>query len=202
MFKLTVDCSCYFGIIGMKMKFTIKREIEFDFDETKAAQVAGIFVRRCGGLFDYYLLQKCIYALDRTALLKWGQPVIGGNYKMLRWGPINQSAMDASKAIGPGFFSECIERCGNEIILKMDPGTSELSNAEINLVESICDDWRGLTFDAAHDKILAFPECPVFDGVVWIDIEQILTAAKKSVEEIELIRQEARAVRILHHPSA
>jgi hypothetical protein len=176
--------------------------IQFDFDETKAAQVAGIFVQRCGGLFDYYLLQKCIYALDRAALLRWGQPVLGGDYKMLPFGPVNQAAMDNFKNARPGFFAECFVRSGNEVRMKKDPGLSELSRAEIQLIESICDDWKGLSFEAAHAKIAAFPECADLKSVVWIEIERILSAAGKTTDEIESIAQDASVARLLRHPTA
>lgn len=174
--------------------------IQFDFDETKAAQVAGIFVQRCGGLYDYYLLQKCIYALDREALVAWGQPVLGGSMKMSPFGPVNQAAMDSFKNTQAGFFSECFVRSGNEVRMKKDPGTSELSRAEIGLIEKICDEWKGLNFEQAHDKIVAFPECDGLGNLSWIGVERILDASGKTPEEIERVAQDANAAQLLRRP--
>lgn len=156
----------------------------FTFDETKAAQVLGVFARRCGGFFDYYLAVKALYALDREALLRWGQPVVGGAYRMLKFGPVNQAFMDATKPERAGYIATCFERSGNEIIMINDPGTDELSAAEIKLAESLCDEWKHLTFDVAHSKAMSFPECSSVAPCECITPERILQAAGKTDAEI------------------
>lgn len=174
--------------------------IEFDFDESKATQVIGVLAARCDELFDYYLAMKAIYALDRTALLRWGQPVIGGDYRMLPYGPVNQSVMDATKEGRQGFFSECFERLGNEIRMKRNPGTGELSRAEVKLAEHICDEWKDLSFNQAHAKATSFPECSGLGGVAWILPEQILASEGRTDKQIAELAAEVAEFRLLRHP--
>lgn len=175
-------------------------ELSFDFDETKATQVVGVALSETGGLFDYYLLQKCLYAIDREALTQWGRPIIGGDLKMLKWGPVNQTAMDAFKERRPGFFSDCFDRNGNEVVKRKDPGTSELSQAEIRLIQAVVAQWRHLDFQQAHDKAVSFPECkPIAGQINWIAPEQVLRAAGKSQAQIDRLRQEWAEHRLLTH---
>jgi hypothetical protein len=169
--------------------------ITFSLDETKIAQVVGIFVSRCGGLFDYYLAMKAIYHLDREAILRWGQPVVGGEYKMLPYGPVNQSAMDATKPGRQSFFSECVERIGNEIHLKKDPGTDELSMAEMRLTVRVCDEWKNLSFSKAHEKANSFPECKGLEGVDSIPVEHILSSEGRTAKEIAALAVEIEGMR-------
>ena len=165
-------------------------KIQFELDESKAIQIIGVFAARCGGMFDYYLAMKAVYALDRAALLQWGQPVIGGDYRMLPYGPVNQSLMDATRVDRQGFFTKCFARQGNEIRLTSDPGTNELSRAEIRLAEQVCDEWRNLSFDSAHSKATSFPECSNSLISEWIAPEQILAATGKTTEEISELAAE------------
>ncbi len=173
--------------------------IEFDFDESKATQVIGILVARCSGIFDYYLAMKAIYALDRTALLRWGQPVIGGCYRMLPWGPANQSVMDATKQGRQGFFSKCFDRLGNEIHMKSDPGTDELSRAEVKLAEEICGVWKDFGFNQAHDKATSFPECSGLEGVTEISPDRILASEGRTDKQIDELAAEVAEFRLLRH---
>lgn len=174
--------------------------IRFDFDESKATQVIGVLAARCGNLFDYYLAMKAIYALDREAIIRWRQPVIGGSYRMIPYGPINQDAMDATKSERQGFFSKCFERSGNEIKLVSDPGTLELSRAEIQLAERICDEWKGLGFGEAHQKAKSFPECSEMKPVSWIPPESILLSAGYTPQDIKDIEAELAESRMISDP--
>jgi len=176
----------------------ITMNIEFDADESKAIQVIGVLTARCRDSFDYYLAMKVVYALERTALIRWGQPVIGGNYRMLPYGPVNQFVMDVINVNRRGFFSECFDRCGDEIRLKKDPGTGELSRAEIKLIEQVCDEWKHLSFEQARVKAHSFPECAELEGlVVGISPERILQAAGKKPEQIaELAAENAFLLRL------
>jgi len=169
----------------------------FSFDETKAAQVLGLFVARCGGLFDYYLAVKAVYALDREALLRWGQPVVGGTYRMLPYGPVNQSLMDATKEERRGFLATCFARQGNEIVLKNDPGTDELSAAEMQLAQRICDEWKDLSFNRAHEKAMSYQECMQVGKTEWISPEAILRAAGRSEDQIAELAGDMAALRLL-----
>ncbi len=170
----------------------------FNFDETKAAQVLGLFVARCGGLFDYYLAVKVVYALDREALLRWGQPVVGGTYRMLPFGPVNQSLMDATKEERRGFLATCFARQGNEIVVKCDPGTDELSAAEIKLALRLCDEWKDMTFNQAHEKSMSYEECSRAATRDWITPEMILKAAGKTDAQIADIFADVPAMQLLN----
>lgn len=174
-------------------------ELDFPFDEKKALQAAGVFVKEAGGLCDYYGMIKCLYAVEREALVKWGQPVIGGSLKMLPWGPINQSAYDALKEDSPGSFSLFFEKSGNEIRLKQDPGRSELSDDEISLIVDLGSEWRDLTFKQAHEKAMAFPECKDAGTVSWISPETVLRSSGKTGNEIESLKNDLEIRRAIFH---
>lgn len=167
----------------------------FPFDEAKATQIAAHLIKKSGGVFDHYLLAKCFYDLDREALSKWGQPVVGGTYKLFDFGPLIYEEYRASSPGVKTFFSDHIHRSGNQLSVARDPGDDELSDAEIELAEQVFARWQNLTFQQAYDKIHALPECNAPGELRGdqIPIELILLKCGKSEEKINSIAQEAKA---------
>lgn len=170
--------------------------IQFHFDEVKATQAAAELISRNGGHFDHYLLCKCLYVLDRESLRRWGQPVVGGDYRLYAHGPVISGAMSAMRLERRGFYSEHIGRSGNDVTVKDDPGRDELSAAELDLIGEIFRDWGSLNFSEAREKIHAFGECsaPELSGRNLIPVEVILRHCGKSVEEIQEVAQDADAI--------
>ena len=50
-----------------------------DFNEAKAVQIAGFFLRLAGGEMNYMKLIKLMYLVDRTALAEWGRSLTYDN---------------------------------------------------------------------------------------------------------------------------
>ncbi|HVA67348.1 MAG TPA: Panacea domain-containing protein [Elusimicrobiota bacterium] len=172
--------------------------IHFDFDEAKATQVAALLIRESGGASDHYLLMKCFYDLDREALSRWGQPIIGGTYERFEYGPIIGEAYQASKIGAKSFYSDHIHRAGNEVSVSRDPGTDDLSKAETKLAEEIWQRWKNLTFEQARKKSHELPEYNDRDmeGDV-IPVETILECCGKSEKFIAGVAEDVRAAQVL-----
>lgn len=175
------------------------QEIHFEFDEAKATQIAAFLIRKSGGATDHYLLMKCFYDLDREALSRWGQPVIGGAYERFEHGPVIREAFQVSKVGVKSFYSDHIHRAGNEIRVSNDPGTDELSKVERELAEEVWKRWKNLTFAQARAKIHALPESDEknLSGVA-IPIEAILKHCGKSKKFIQAIAEDAKAAKALN----
>ena len=68
--------------------------LQFPFDHKKATQVAARLVEKRGGRLEYLHVMKMLYAIDRIALAKWGQPVVGGQYASMQKGPVISEALN------------------------------------------------------------------------------------------------------------
>ena len=159
------------------------------FDEVKATQTAGYFLRLAGGRLQYLALIKMLYMLDREAINRWGVPVTTDRYVSMRLGPVTSQMYDLVKVKGdplhPSFWSTHIRRDGYEAHLVAEPDDSELSPVEEELIRE--------TYDRCHAKdgfILAGETHKQF--AEWVDpgtsstpitIEDILSALGKSESE-------------------
>ena len=180
------------------MATVIAPQIQFAFDEAKAAQVAALLIKNGGGVSDHYLLMKCFYDLDREALSRWGQPVIGGTYERFEYGPVIEEVLQVSKPGAKSFYSDHIHRAGNEISVSRDPGTDELSQAEMELAEAVWRGWKNLTFAQAYKKIHELPECRDKKSQSdVISVEAILKHCGKSAAFIKGVAEDVSAARAL-----
>ena len=75
-----------------------KEPLQFPFDGKKGTQVAAYILAKKGGKLEYLHLMKMLYAIDRIALAKWGQPVIGGHYASLKEGRSAPTVNGASRS--------------------------------------------------------------------------------------------------------
>ncbi len=112
------------------------------FNERKATQVAAQLLRLRGGQMSYMKLIKLMYLADREALLRWGRPISTDRYVSMDKGPVLSRvldlATDGDDPSRPAIWSEQIgEPVSYEVALKADPGSDELSEAEITLLEEI-----------------------------------------------------------------
>ena len=112
------------------------------FNERKATQVAAQFLRLRGGRMSYMKLVKLMYLADREALLRWGRPISTDRYVSRDKGPVLSRtldlATDGDDPSRPSIWAEQIgEPVSYEVALKADPGSDELSEAEIALLDEI-----------------------------------------------------------------
>lgn len=117
------------------------KKIHFPFDETKATQVVAHLINKSGGKLNYLLATKILYTIDRTSLANWGKPVVGGSYCSLPKGPVISEAYDLMKTSKEGeisnFWTAHIVTKNYDLHLKKGPGRSELSEAEVQLVDDV-----------------------------------------------------------------
>lgn len=170
--------------------------IHFKFNEIKAAQTTAHLLEKSGGKLSYMLALKILYAIDRTALANWGQPIIGGSYCSMKNGPLTSEIYDRVKA---GRYPEAQSYWGiylstkdKDLKLKKRPGTDELSEAELQLIDDVYamlghrDKWD--VVDMTHIEFKEW-ENPGKSSKP-IPVEKMLKALDKSSEEIHRIAKE------------
>ncbi len=111
-------------------------------------------------------LIKMLYRADREALRRWGLPITTDKYVSMKFGPVTSVIYKRSKASAPPlsrptFWSDhiCKAQDPNAVVLKSDPGNSELSPAEEHLIEEIfAVDGAKSPFTLADECHRDFPE--------------------------------------------
>jgi len=170
--------------------------IHFKFDEAKATQVAARLTEKSGNKVNYLLLTKMMYAIDRTALANWGQPVSGGAYCSLPKGPAISEAYDLIKKgkhpEKPTYWTKHLATKGYNLVLKKKPGNDELSPAEIELIDTIHamlahqDKWDVVEW--THNEFKEWEDPKGSSNT--IPVEKILQILGKSESEIKAIAKE------------
>ena len=117
--------------------------MEMIFEEAKATQAAAMLVRLAGGEMNYMALVIHLYKIDREALRQWGVTVTTDRHVAMAHGPVTSNIYDLIKrgiggSISPSLWATHIKSRGDyKVGLESDPGTSELSRAEIRLIEQV-----------------------------------------------------------------
>ena len=166
--------------------------IRFPFSEPKAIEAAAVLLQDSGGSMPYMRLIKLIYLADRESLHRFGRPIAGGRYVAMKLGPVTSEILDTIKYSLQGKWAEIIERDGYDVRLKHEIESRLLSEAEISILQETADLFRRLDKWALSDLTHSLPEWrDPGDSAAEISPEDILTALKKSEEEIEDIREDA-----------
>lgn len=174
------------------------------FDETKATQVAVMFLQLRGGRMHYLKLIKLLYLVDRTALLRWGIPVTTDRYVSMDNGPVlsrvyNLITDEKPKPVWSKFISPPMGEYEVELLVPLTEKipTDRLSRAEENLIHEIFEEfgrkgrWELVRY--AH----TLPEWKDPEGsAIPISIRDILEAGGEDEEEIRAV------IRELHSKSA
>ena len=144
------------------------------FKEQKAVQVTRLFIQ-CNGdqSFSTRKLLKLIYLVDRKALELWGFPVTYDTPKNLPYeGLMPSHTYDLidppkNKRNAPNMFMPdnywyhyfCMSNEGHYIIpTEPNPGTADLSRAEIELVGNVFDQFGYKTDEQLDDYFRTLPE--------------------------------------------
>ena len=112
------------------------------YKEEKTAQMAARFLKLRGGKMSYVKLLKLLYMVDREALALFGRPVSYDNYSSLEHGPIlsttyNRIKGEAVFGFDPPWEKYLTTRQGYDVLLKNEAPISELSDAEVELIDEI-----------------------------------------------------------------
>jgi uncharacterized phage-associated protein len=175
--------------------------IKFKFNERRAVQAAARFVHHAGGEMNYLALMKLLYLADREALLRFGRPITGDRMVAMKHGPVLSRVYDLiskKKQQAPeSDWHKFIPRPAPyvyTVTFSGVPETTELSEAELALVDEIYARFRGWSEWRLVGYTHTLPE--------WSDpgrtskpipFEAVLRAGKKGEDEIEAIRREAAA---------
>ncbi len=171
--------------------------IRFICNEIKTTQDAALFLKLNGGKMNYMKLIKLMYLADREALSRWEIPLTGDSYFSMKNGPILSNVLDwISYGERPKEKLYWCRHISNpsryNISLKKDPGESELSKREIELIKEINEKYEKFNqwemVDICH-KILPEWENPGATSIP-IQIEDILKAICKTDREITLIEED------------
>jgi uncharacterized phage-associated protein len=162
------------------------------FDEVKATQAAGLFLKLANAPLNYMALIKLLYKADREALRRWGLPITTDKYVSMKFGPVtsviyNRIKASASPTARPTFWSEHIRKSQDPtaVILQSDPGNSELSPAEERLIaEVFVADGAKSPFTLADECHRSFPEwSDPGESSSPIEISDIISALGLSEDE-------------------
>jgi uncharacterized phage-associated protein len=179
--------------------------ISFKFDELKATQAAGRFLRKSSGKMNHLKLLKILYLMDRESLHRWGRSITGDHPYSLPYGPVLSQIYDLMKhhplANPYSYWAEHITEIEENFLihLKRPVDEDDLSSAEIELVDRVYEQFGAMgEFDLVkycHDH------CPEWedpgDTSVIIPFERILREVGKSEEEIGELSREVEEMRML-----
>ena len=171
------------------------------FDEVKATQAAAALLCLAGGELNHLALIKLLYRADREALRRWGSPVTTDKYVSMKYGPVTSRIYDrikssANAAAPATFWSTHIQRKDPYLVrLQSDPGLSELSRAEEELLREIFDEHGHKdAFKLAEETHREFPEWKdPGKGSSPIELADIFDATGMTEEEIEHAMAQIRA---------
>ena len=172
------------------------KKIKFKFNEIKTTQTATFLLNKSGGKMNYMKLIKLLYLIDREALIHWGRTLTCDTYFSMKHGPVLSNVLDiiiyGEKATSY-WYKYITEPKNYEIELKDElPRQDTLSKREIKLIDEIFDDFNEFNewemVDICHDILPEWKD--VGETSEQIEIDDILTAEKKSEEEINSIKEE------------
>jgi uncharacterized phage-associated protein len=174
----------------------------FRFNDRKTAQAAAHLLRLRGGTMSHMKLIKLLYLADRSMLLSQGQPITGDRMVSMKNGPVLSRVLDlvnCAPNVGSSWSEYIGPRAGNEVSLKMpEPGTDELSNYELRILDSIFAEFGGKTRWEMVDVVHALPEWKNPGRSVFpIEHEDILRAGSVPQQEIDRIEKDAKELWVL-----
>jgi uncharacterized phage-associated protein len=166
------------------------------FNESKTAQIAGVLLEMRAAPMHYMKLIKLMYLVDRAALIMWGRPLTYDNYVSMPHGPVLSATLDLINEgpDGESPWHQQIERATDPycVRLKARPQTTELSEAEKNLIAKIFERYGRMNRYDLRDllhKVLPEWQDPKGSSLP-ITYRDILRAAGKSESEITQILSE------------
>lgn len=176
--------------------------LKFNFNPKKSTQAAAYLLNRNAGDMDKYIWIKMLYLADRAALEKWEEPITGDFPSSMQFGPVLSNIYDLTKGDCPRFREDwepffADADAENRGSLKADPGTDELSRAELAVLDAVFEKFHNYTFAQMKAFCHALGEYEdVGRGSKSLPFERILAALGKSPEQIEDVSQRCREIQM------
>lgn len=121
------------------------------FNVRKIVQVSSLIMSKCpGGQIEHVKLMKLLYMVDRLAIKQLGFPLSDDKYYSMAKGPILSHTLNLINGkyeeTGQAEWSATIGKLSPGFVLRLEKpidelSFEELSDAEIQLVETICDEF-------------------------------------------------------------
>jgi len=151
---------------------------------------------------SYLKLIKLLYLADREALLRWGRPITTDRFVSMERGPVLSRLLDlVSDGDDPG--APCIwvkhisAPADYEVELKSDPGRDELSDAEVELLDEIFNQYGRKNRWELVELTHKLPEWKDPQGsAIPITFRDILKAGGKTELEIAAIEDELEGLAV------
>jgi hypothetical protein len=184
---------------------SVPHVIKYAFNAKKSAQAAAILLRLNGGDMQKYCFIKMLYLADRKAFARWGDSITGDHAVSMKHGPVLSGIYNLTKGDLPHLrahwepFIADADPETHQVALKEDPGTDELSPAEIKILEGVHAEFKDYPWKQMRDYCHGFEEYDptVGNGSRPIATEQILKAVGKTEEEIAEAEQDLKEYRMM-----
>src|SRR3989304_4693392 len=107
--------------------------IRFNYDPARARNAVAYILFKHSGQLDILKLVKLLFFADRLHLVKYGRPIVGGQYVAMPYGPVSSELYDE---LNEG--TSAFRRIGkNKVVLTGRVEESELSESDIEVLSDI-----------------------------------------------------------------
>ena len=152
----------------------------------------------------YLKLVKLLYFIDRNAILRWGRPVTTDRFVSMPHGPVVSRIYDLicsgpEENAPPSPWRQFIGKVDRyDVELISHPGDSELSRAEVRLIDEIFACFGEKTKWQLRDMSHELPEWRDPGGSsLPLEIEDILRAEGRTEHEIAELADEMQSLAIV-----
>ena len=139
--------------------------MSYHFDPLKAAQATAVLLRKAPGRrHNYTAAIKMLYTADRESIRKTGSPITGDKPYAMDNGPVLTHILNLIKDDSlhdeeqRAIWSKYFRTTGYDIELISDPGDSELSNFDIEILENIFKEHGAKNYAQLINEAHNYPE--------------------------------------------
>lgn len=119
----------------------------YRFNTKKVAQAAAVLLKLTPAQkMPYIKLLKLLYVTDHESLRETMRLVVGGKHVAMKKGPLHSEVYDLIQGDHEGdpVWDQFIKVDGYDIMLSSDPGDSELSDYEVELLTRVAKDYKDI----------------------------------------------------------
>lgn len=167
------------------------------YDARVGAEAISKILEIHNGLIDYYYLNKLLYLIERTSLIRYNMPMFFDTLYSIQYGPIGEGLKDQTNR-EPSADSNFVRELDHKIRLVRPTTYNSLSPRDVRLIEEQSERLMSemgkrryenrSNFDLTHDFVMTLPEYePVITGRKPIYYETIFSGESFSESSIEKI---------------
>lgn len=150
---------------------------------------------------NYTKLLKVLYLADRKALIETGCPITGDRIVNMNNGPVLSEVYDCIKHLSGkphSAWGQHFHKEGYSVRLVADPGDSELSDYDVDLLTALAAKYRSHSFGQMVNIVHKLKEwhAPEDGGADPVDYEDVLRAEGLSDERIAEYTEQNEAMNV------